>query len=146
MALLLDGIWWRVCNQLWRASTLHNISTNSSQLSTNSSQLSTNSSQLSTNYQHMSKNSPHLRRNSQKTEYNQCWVILYSLLILYSGELLLYSIFYSETRYSTRILLKSIENRLKRLTFKALRRKRRKVKIWQKKWIFLSRPYLYFNF
>ena len=39
----------------------------------------------------------------------QCWVILYSLLILYSRELLLYSIFYSETRYSTRILLKSIE-------------------------------------
>ena len=35
--------------------------------------------------------------------------LLSSLLILYSRELLLYSIFYSETRYSTRILLKSIE-------------------------------------
>ena len=45
--------------------------------------------------------------------YFRCWAILYSLLssllILYSRELLLYSIFYSETRYSTRILLKSIE-------------------------------------
>ena len=35
--------------------------------------------------------------------------LLNSLLILYSRELILYSIFYSETRYSTRILLKSIE-------------------------------------
>ena len=35
--------------------------------------------------------------------------LLTSLLILYSRELLLYLIFYSETRYSTRILLKSIE-------------------------------------
>ena len=35
--------------------------------------------------------------------------VLSSLLILYSRELLLYSIFYPETRYSTRILLKSIE-------------------------------------
>ena len=35
--------------------------------------------------------------------------LLSSLLILYSRELILYSIFYSETRYSTRILLKSIE-------------------------------------
>ena len=35
--------------------------------------------------------------------------LLSSSLILYSRELLLYSIFYSETRYSTRILLKSIK-------------------------------------
>ena len=35
--------------------------------------------------------------------------LLRSLLILYSRELILYSIFYSETRYSTRILLKSIQ-------------------------------------
>ena len=32
-----------------------------------------------------------------------------SLLILYSRELILYSIFYSETHYSTQILLKNIE-------------------------------------
>ena len=35
--------------------------------------------------------------------------LLILLLILYLRELLLYSIFYPETRYSTQILLKSLE-------------------------------------